>query len=339
MLLVTGGAGFVGRNLAKKLLEQGQSVRIYDVRTALELSHPQLDVVHGDVGDREGLKLAMRGVDAVFNLVSLLPCSRAGRLFWKVNVEGTRNVLETAHAAGVTKVVHVSSSIVYGRPEKTPCDETCAPRPVGDYGRSKLEAEAVCREFIGRGLKVNVIRPRFIIGEGRLGLLTILFDWISLGKRVYIIGNGQNRFQMLAYQDLIDACILAWEKDIAGEVFNLGADNTPPLIDQMNALVQHAGTGSKIAPIPAWFARSCLITLDALRLSPLGTEHYMIADRDFVLDCSKAKNLLGWSPKISAIDAMNSTYDWFVKNRDHLSSEMSADFPSQRILKLLRLIS
>ena len=84
-----------------------------------------------------------------------------------------------------------------GRPERTPCDETCNPRPVGDYGRSKLEAEAVCRRFMSRGLKVNIIRPRFIVGEGRLGLLTILFDWVSRGKRIYIIGDGQNRFQMI----------------------------------------------------------------------------------------------------------------------------------------------
>jgi len=339
MLLVAGGAGFVGRNLAKKLLERGESVRIYDIRTGLDLSDPNLSFVHGDVGDQAQLRQAMQGVEAVFNLVSLLPCSRAGRRFWTVNVEGTRNVLEAAADAGVGKVVHVSSSIVYGRPERNPCDETCTPHPIGDYGRSKLEAEAVCKRFMDRGLKVNIIRPRFIIGEGRLGLLTILFDWISRGKRIYIIGDGQNRFQMLAYQDLIDACTLAWRKDVAGEVFNVGADDTPLLIDQMNALVAHAGTGSKIARVPGWFARLCLVVLDKLKLSPLGTEHYLIADKDFLLDCSKARDMLGWRPKLSATAALNSTYDWFVENREHLKSEMSADFPAQGILKLLRFFS
>ena len=339
MILVAGGAGFVGRNLARRLLEGGEKVRIYDVRTALDLSHTNLEFVHGDVADPRHLREAMRGVDAVFNLVSLLPCSRAGRLFWTVNVEGTRNVLEAAEAAGVQKVVHVSSSIVYGKPERTPCDESCAPRPIGDYGRSKLEAEAVCKRFMNRGLKVNIIRPRFIIGEGRLGLLTILFDWISRGKRIYIIGAGINRFQMLAYQDLIEACVLAWRSDVAGEVFNVGANDTPLLIDLMTSLVEHAGTGSKITPIPGWLARLCLVVLDTLRLSPLGTEHYLIADKDFLLDCSKAKSLLGWEPKLGAVDAFNSTYDWFVENRDQLKSEMSADFPSQGILRLLRLIS
>ena len=144
---------------------------------------------------------------------------------------------------------------------------------------------------------------------------------------------------MLAYQDLIEACVLAWGKDVAGEVFNIGANNTPLLIDQMTSLVNKAGTGSKITPIPGWLARICLITLDALRISPLGTEHYLIADKDFLLDCSKAKNVLGWESKISAIEALNSTCDWFVKNRDQLKSEMSADFPSQGILKLLRRFS
>lgn len=339
MLLVAGGAGFVGRNLAKRLLERGEQVRIYDIRSTLDFTHANLDVVHGDVRDAAGLKQAMKGVDAVFNLVSLLPCSRAGRLFWKVNVEGTRHVLEAAQQAGVGKLVHVSSSIVYGKPERTPCDETCDAAPVGDYGRSKLAAEKVCREFVDKGFPINIIRPRFIIGEGRLGLLTILFDWISRGKRIYIIGKGQNRFQMLAYQDLIEACIHAWERDVEGEVFNVGADNTPLLIDQMMALVNHAGTGSQIAPVPGWLARTCLITLDKLRLSPLGTEHYLIADKDFLLDCSKARELLGWQPKISAIDALNSTYDWFVANRQNLSSEMSHDFPNQGILRVLRFFS
>ncbi|MCD6327614.1 NAD-dependent epimerase/dehydratase family protein [bacterium] len=339
MLLVAGGAGFVGKNLAKALLERGERVRVFDVRTDLDLAHPNLDVVHGDVGDKDALKSAMRGVDAVFNLVSLLPCSRAGRLFWKVNVEGTENVLEAAQAAGVKRIVHVSSSIVYGKPERIGCDETCRTAPMGDYGRSKLAAEEACRRYMERGQEINIIRPRFIIGAGRLGLLTILFDWVRMGKRIYIIGKGQNRFQMLAYQDLIEACILAWEKDVSGEIFNIGADDTPLLIDQMNSLVENAGTGSKIVRIPGFLARLCLVVLDALRLSPLGTEHYLIADKDFLLDCSKAKRLLGWQPRISAVDALNNTYDWFVKNRAMLTSEMSADFPKQGILRLLRFFS
>lgn len=338
MKLITGGLGFVGRTLAARLLESGEKVRILDRRIPSQPLPPNCEYIPADVSDFAAVREACRNVGVVFNLVSLLPCSRAGRDFWRVNADGTANVLRASAEAGIRKVVHLSSSIVYGVPKEVPILEDSPLSPVGDYGKSKLAGENHCRTYMTTGLDVTILRPRFIVGPGRLGLLVILFEWIRLGRKIYTIGSGRNRFQMLSVDDLVEACFLAQDR-AHGETINVGAEPVPTLYDLLSDLIRHARTPSAITPIPAWLARNSLRLLSLFNLSPLGIEHYLIADKEYVLDTTKARTLLGWTPKHDMGAALRSAYDWYCSNRETLSRDSEQDFPAEGFLRLLKLIS
>lgn len=339
MNLITGGSGFLGLNLAKKLAAKNEKVRIFDLRIP-GIKNKRIEFFKGDIINFDDVYNACDNVDIVFNLASLLPCSRAGQMFKKVNVGGTENLLKASLKRKVKKVIHVSSSIVYGVPERIPCDETCRTRPLGAYGKSKLDAEKLCLDYIRKGLKITILRPRLIIGPGRLGLLTILFEWVRRGKRIYLIGSGKNHFQMVSVYDLIDACLLSAKRG-SNEIINIGVDNVPTVYELMKALIKHAKSNSKMTPVNATFARYVLRLLDFFRLTPLNAEHYFIADKEYVLDTKKAKKILGWKPKYSQIEAMNSAYDWYMANYKGFSKKehLPSDFPEERLLKLLRFFS
>ena len=126
-----------------------------------------------------------------------------------MNVVGTANLLLAARDAGVGKVVHTSSSAVFGIPETNPVTETTPCRPLEAYGRAKLEAELLCHEAVENGLDVTIIRPRTILGHGRLGIMAVLFEFVADGAPVFVLGTGDNRYQLVHASDLADACLRA----------------------------------------------------------------------------------------------------------------------------------
>ena len=138
-MLITGGSGYFGSVLAEQAIARGDQVRIFDLNSPGELSGP-VDFVHGDVRDRAAVRDACEGVDAVLHNVAQVPLARDRELFWSVNVVGTANLLLTARDAGVAKVVHTSSSAIFGIPESNPVTEDTPAHPLEDYGRAKLEA-------------------------------------------------------------------------------------------------------------------------------------------------------------------------------------------------------
>jgi nucleoside-diphosphate-sugar epimerase len=316
--LITGGSGFFGLHLARVLKERGWTVRSVDVVPFPEGEDLEVEFVRGDVTDRAAMAAAVKGMDAVFHCAALVPLTRSGREFVRVNVEGTRTVLTAALEAGVPKAVHVSSSAIYGSPAEAPLTEASALAPLDEYGISKAEAEKAVNDVRAKGLDVAIVRPRTLVGTGRLGILQLLFDWLSLGKRFYILGPGANKFQLLSAYDCATACALAAEKPCRNEDFNVGAEVFGTLREDLEALCRHAGTGARIVSLPAWPAKLALKVLDVLRLSPLVHWHYNSLEVDWYFDVSKTKRVLGWSARDSNADMLASTYDWFVANRERL---------------------
>lgn len=331
---ITGGTGFLGRNIVHSIVAQS-NVCVISTDPWPGPKPSNLRTVIGDVRDYGKVFEACKGADCVFHLAAQLPISNLPKeTVWAVNVDGTRNVLEASLQGKVRRVVHISSSSVYGIPSQIPCFEDSPHNPIGVYGRSKIMAEQVCMEYAKKGLEVAVLRPMTIVGPGMKGVFLILFDWVRNGKKVYLIGDGSNRIQMISLQDLVAACRLASEKpEISGQIMNVGSDNVPSVKQLIQSLIEHAQSGSKIVPIKAWFASNALKLLRLTGLSPLVAEHYFLASKDFILDNTRAKSLLGWRPSLTNEEMMIQAYDWFVQNQDEIPDQR------QGILRLLRLFS
>jgi nucleoside-diphosphate-sugar epimerase len=207
-VLVTGGSGYFGEVLVRRLLEDGRSTRIFDLVDST-LRPESVELIVGDIRDGAAVRRACAGVETVYHSVAQVPLAKNRSAFWSVNHEGTRVLLEACLESGVRKVVHLSSSAVYGIPRSNPVDERTEPRPGEEYGRAKLAAEEACREAVGRGLDVTIVRPRTILGHGRLGIMQILFEWIREGKPVPVLDRGTNVYQFVHAGDLAEGCLLA----------------------------------------------------------------------------------------------------------------------------------
>jgi nucleoside-diphosphate-sugar epimerase len=319
---ISGGAGFLGLHLARRLLADGHSVRTLDLAplddAELERSVEEL---RGDIRDAPRARELAAGADVLVHAAAALPIQASRAAILSANVEGTATVLAAALEAGVRRVVFISSTAVYGVPEKHPIFEDDPLVGVGDYGDSKIAAERVCAEFARRGLDVVIIRPKTFIGPERLGVFEILFDWIREGRRIYTLGSGRNRYQLLAVEDLVDAVVLAAVAEgVAGEAINVGAEEFGTVRDDLQALIDHAGSSSRLTPVPARPAEIALRVLELLHLSPLAEWHYKTAHRDSFVDVGKAQRLLGWQARYSNAEALKRTYDWYLANREHLKA-------------------
>ena len=321
--LVTGGSGVLGQCLVRLLVRRGTRVRI------LDLVPPPADdgegaaaveFVQGDMRDRTTVERACRGVEVVYHLAAgqrMKPQFRgmSEAEVYDMNVGAVANALAAACAARVRKLVFTSSSGVYGIPRTEPCGEDHPQRPLGAYGRSKIAGEALCREAVAAGLDVTILRPMSLFGPHMTGVFTILFEWVRRGRPVYLLGSGRNRVQMASAWDVAEACILAAETPAArGRAFNLGADDVPTVREQVEGLIAHAGTGSRLRPIPAALLRAGATILDRFGLSPIVPEHYLLADKTFVLDTRPAKEVLGWRPRFTNLGLTIDAYEWYRKH-------------------------
>jgi nucleoside-diphosphate-sugar epimerase len=337
---ISGGAGFLGLHLARRLLADGHEVRTLDVvpldDAELERSVQEL---RGDVRDRARVRELVAGADVVVHAAAALPIQASRESIRSVNVAGTANVLQDAHAARVRRVVFISSTAVYGVPEKHPIEEDDPLVGVGWYGESKIDAERLCRVA---AIETTIVRPKTFIGPERLGVFEILFDWIREGRRIYILGRGQNRYQLLAVEDLVDAIVRAGSKpDAARQTFNVGATEFGTVRSDLQALIDHAGSASRLRPVPVKPAELALRALELLRVSPLAEWHYKTAHRDSFVDVSRAQRVLDWQPRLSNRDALIETYDWYLAHREDVGGAgVTHRVPwNQQALGLLKRIS
>jgi nucleoside-diphosphate-sugar epimerase len=320
MICVTGGSGFFGIALVKRLLALGKEVRVLDCDPIDISLRARVDFRQVDIRKREETISALSGCNIVYHNAAVVPISRAGKDFWEINEKGTDHVLAGAKRAGAEKIIFYStSSPLYGLHPKLPVTETSPQNPVGDYGKSKQAAEEVCKRYRRDGLDISIVRPRTIIGPGRLGIFAILFEWIRTNKHVWLIGNGRNRMQFVGLHDLLDVSLLLLERGHR-EDFNIGAEKFATMREDLNSLIQHAGSSSKIIGMPAFVARNALWLLDKFRASPFVDFHYKTIDKDFYFDISKAKKVLGWQPKESNSASLIQAYDWYVSNIEAIRS-------------------
>ncbi len=338
--LVTGGSGFLGNLICRRLLERGEEVVNLDIWAD---PHRPKDVefINCDILDRDGVAKAMRGVDVVHHNVALVPITKAGKRFWDVNVTGSQIAAEEACKAGVRAFIHQSSSAIFGSIEKMPITTATVPKPVEAYGAAKLESERVVREACGpAGVPLTIVRPRTIIGPGRLGIFGIVFKWIVENRNVYVLGDGNKLFQFIHADDLVDAYMIALDQGKPG-VYNVGTDRFNTWNEFYNNLIAFAGSSSKVVGLPRGPVKNVLRVLDWTQMSPLGPYHYNVYGKEFYFDVAPLLEL-GWKPKYSNDEGLRATFTWWLEHRNDSVDETGSVHRKpigEKILGLVRRFS
>jgi nucleoside-diphosphate-sugar epimerase len=313
LALVTGGSGYFGTTLVRALLETGRDVRVLDL-VDTDDRPPEVGLVLGDICDPSAVARSVEGVAEVYHNVAQVPLARDEKAFQRVNIEGTGVLLAASRDAGVRKVVHTSSSAVFGIPASNPVTRDTPPHPVESYGRAKLEAEQLCHRAAAEGLDVSIVRPRTIVGHGRLGIFGILFDWIADGAAVPVLGNGDNRYQFVHADDVARACLLAAERP-GPATFHIGAEEFGTMRETLVALCEYAGTGARVRSLPARPTSIAMAASARLRLTPFGPYHWNMYGQSMWFDLSDAQRELGWHARWTTNAMFRQAYDWFLEHR------------------------
>jgi nucleoside-diphosphate-sugar epimerase len=339
--LITGGSGYFGCVLRDRLLERGDAVRVFDLRDADDRP-PRVELVAGDLRDPDRVRTACEGIDVVYHNVAQVPLAKDRDLFWSVNHGGTENLLRAVREARVRKLVHTSTSAIFGVPASNPVDETVEPTPMEAYGHAKLAGERLVRTAVERhGIDATIIRPRTILGHGRLGIFQILFNWVEEGRRIPVLGSGDNVYQFVHADDLAAASIAAAHRPGAA-VYNIGTDRFGTMRETLEALCAHAGTGSRVYSVPMRLAVAAMNLTSALGISPLGPYHALMYGRSLYFDVGRAKRELGWRPKWSNAEMICDSYDWYLRHEASLAAKTGSPHRSavaQGVLDLLRRLS
>lgn len=340
-VLITGGSGFLGINLVRYLLERDYSIRVLD---QVDFDYPErssIEFVLGDIRDKGMVAEAMKGVDIVVHTAAALPLYSRENIF-STDVEGTRTILQAALENNVERVVHISSTAVYGIPDHHPLFEEDRLVGVGAYGEAKILAEKVCEEYKQKGMCIPILRPKSFIGPERLGVFALLYDWAKDGKHFPMIGRGHNRYQLLDVEDLCEAIYICMSKngDTVNDIFNIGANDFTTMKEDFQIVLDQAGFGKKVLGFPSWPMIWTLRILEFFKLSPLYKWVYETACKDSFVSTEKAEKVLGFTPKYSNKEALIRNFEWYLKHLNQFDRKqgISHRVPwKQGILKLAKL--
>ncbi len=319
--LVTGASGLLGRNLTTDLLRRGYRVRTLDVKRMNNMPEG-IEFIEGDILNTDVTQHACRDIDVVFHLAALLPQTRASQeKFHSVNVRGTENMLSAAVSESVKRFVLSSSVEIYGIPDHIPCTEDAPKKLLGTYSQNKLECEELCARYSANfGIEIVMMRMPMIFGPGYwhekfyLGM----FEALSAGSPIRIIGAGKNRHQVVACSDVTAAYLLAAETPgAAGEAFNIASDPTKVLTvrETAESVIRRVGSASKLTFVNKNLARMMIRLMSVLGRPLLLDEHRQVPFVDYVFDIEKAKQVLGYNPRKEDVEAIAETAEWYCESK------------------------
>ncbi len=343
-VLITGNNGVLGRNLVKYLHENGREnyeLVLFDInQNNSEFSNFQ--VYKGDIRKKEDVEKVIGDIDIVVHCAGASPSYEEAQIY-DIIINGTSNLLECAFTTGkVERFVYISSTSVYGVPEKAPIYETDEVKPYDPYNRSKIETERLCDHWRSKGHCVSVLRPRSFLGPERLGTFGILYEWASEGRNFPMLGPGKNKYQLLDVEDLCQAIYLAIsvDADNANDLFNIGAKEFSTIKDDYQSVLDAAGFNKKIKCFPAKPMFFILNILEKLKLSPFYKRLYLKLNRNYYVSIEKAEKKLGYKPKHSNKDSLVRNYRWYLENRNKIGNKPGASNNvvwNQGILKYAKL--
>ena len=272
-VVVTGGAGFIGKHLVAALLERGHEVVIVDNlhRARREAVHPDATFIEGDIRDRSTLAGAFAGAERVFHLAAqsnVMGALTGTRYSFETNVVGTFNVLEAATGAGVERVVFSSSREVYGEPEALPVREDAPLLAKNPYGASKLAGEAYCRTWRHAGaVGVNVLRFTNVYGPGDTGrVIPLWIERASRGLPLEVFG-GEQVIDFVPVRTAVAALIAACERDLDGPL-NVGSGEGTTLLSLAARIRGMFAICPGVDILPARTAEVVRFVADVRRMQP-----------------------------------------------------------------------
>ena len=314
-VFVTGGSGFVGRNLIRELVRKGYSVRALarSDKSAKIVEDLGARAVRGDMLDKRALSTGMKNAKYLFHLAADTSHGRATRQQEITNLEGTKTVYTAACEAGVKRAVHLSSEAVLltGKPLVNADETRALPKKfAGGYSKTKALAEQIALGVNGHGIEVVVVRPRFIWGRDDTTALPQLIEAAKSGKLAWIDG-GQYLVSTTHIDNAVEGMILAMEKGRAGEIYFI-TDGEPVIFrDFITRLLQTQNIKTPTKTVPRWLVVPVVkfgdffskITRNVLH-GPMSFQEYATLGNEVTLDISKAKRELGYAPLTSLEDGL-----------------------------------
>jgi nucleoside-diphosphate-sugar epimerase len=322
-ILVTGGTGFTGSHLVRRLLEEGHAVRVIDVQRGLffeELQRMGAEIFIGSITDRELVRRAVAGCQVVHHMAAMFrKVNLPKKVYWEVNVEGTRALLDAALKFGIEKLVYCSTCGVHGNVRTKVADENSPVLPEDYYQYTKYEGERVAAEFINKGLQVTTLRPTAIYGPGDPERFLRLFRMVASG-RFLMFGNGNIHYHPLYIDNLVDAFELAARADQGTcEAYLIGDEKSYTLNELVLAIGEVLGVNVAIRHYPFWPLWIAAVACEAA-YKPLPMEPPLFRRRvdwfrqNRAFSIEKAKRNLGYQPKVGLKEGLAKTAEWYRIN-------------------------
>lgn len=341
--LITGGAGFFGGILKRKLLDDGAQVVSVDLVPDAD-RHPALTSLQADIRDEKSMRsvFAAHNFDAVFHIAAMLAHGKMNHeMLWTSNVDGTGMIARCARDAGVRKLVFTSSNCLWASNMGRPVREDDPPAPAEIYGESKLAGEKLLEQFHD-GLDVVVC------AVPRSSTAAAWVYWQSFSNSSWRIrrfgwwARGSNRYQFIYAGDLAQACVRSLECS-GSATFHVGSDNVPSLRECYDAVIRQAGSRSRVRSLPKAPALAAMRLAHTLRISPLGPYHYRMIAEDFIFDTSHIREALGWRPTVNNSEMLTAAYRYYAENRSEILARSNVSAHSRAadmgILRLLKWMS
>jgi nucleoside-diphosphate-sugar epimerase len=325
-VLITGGNGFLGRNLVFALQERGDNIRVLALPTedATWLEERDVRIFRGDLRDPEALRAPMKGVDNVFHLAAMMGAWLPMVKYSAVNVTGTENVCRVALANNVRRLVHISSAMVYNMASGHPVTEDDPLEPLDEpYSMTKADGDRLVQKMIAQDqLPGVIVRPGTIFGPGDRLNFGRIADRVRAGKGM-LIGSGENAVPFVYVTDVVQGLLLAMDHERAlGQAYNIANDQPLTQKELFSSIAQEVGGTPPRIRVPyyplyaAAYAAERLANLSRHRLAPFVTRHGIkLYGADNRISIEKARRDLGYTPKVSLPEGVRLTSAWY-RNRD-----------------------
>jgi dihydroflavonol-4-reductase len=315
---ITGASGFIGTHLARKLLDLNWQVSI--LRHAQDIPDMEkCQVFQGDIRDPDFLKEILRGTDVLFHLAAALGASRiAKEEFFRINAQGTKNVLQSAVDARVEKIVHFSSAGVLGSvKENRPAEENHLPHPRDIYDRTKWEGEKIALRFAEKGGNVVVIRPGWVYGPGDRRTFKLIKALAT--EKFMLLTKGSVCQTPVYIDDLIQGILLCAEKGAAGEIYHLTGKEALTVKEITTAIAHAAGKNFPHWPLPIFLLKVAAWKLEMFynffgKEAPLTRGKLAFFVHPKPLSIQKAKTKLDYEPEWDFKSGIASSLAWYRQN-------------------------